>query len=109
MVVEGLVSTRSTIVVEAPVPTRAVEWAKVVSSRVSSLNLSFLAATASAWGSEYYDLSIHVMQAGKSTGALRSPWGHCCCAAKGFPFTTCREETLDLGAASFKLVSGLCA
>lgn len=102
--------TKSIMVVEAPASTRAMEWAKVVSKRVSPFHrLSSLAAIASAWGSICYDLSIHVMQAGKSNWALKLHGATAVAQPRVSRSPLAARETLDLGAASFNLVSGLCA
>jgi hypothetical protein len=39
----------------------------------------------SAWGSEYYELSIHVMQAGKSNWGLEISMGPLLFRSQGFP------------------------
>jgi len=81
------------------------EWAKVVSKRVSPFHcLSFLAAIASAWGSICYDLSIHVMQAGKSNWALKLHGATAVAQPRVSRSPLAARETLDLGAPSSKLV-----
>lgn len=56
-----------------------------------------------------YDLSIHVMQAGRSNGDLSISMGPLLLAAKGFASTTCREGITRSRRGFVKLVSGLCA
>jgi hypothetical protein len=99
------VGTKSITMVEAPESTRAMEWAKVVSKRVSPFHrLSSLAAIASAWGSICYDLSIHVMQAGKSNWALKLHGATAVAQPRVSRSPFAARETLDLGAPSSKLV-----
>jgi hypothetical protein len=85
MVIEGLLGTRSTIAEEEYCGT---SQHQVVAKR---LFFFYLAAGVSAWGSECYELSIHVMQAGKSNWVLEISMGPLLSRSQGFPFTTCRE------------------
>jgi hypothetical protein len=60
-------------------------WNGPTSSSSKCLFSFNLAAGASAWGSEYYELSIHVMQAGKSNWGLEISMGPLLFRSQGFP------------------------